>query len=250
MPKLSGQLAPEHSIILANDVSTIEGAEQNLAVAKDAGAWVVKTGLEFMSAHSAQVASEMAADYGLEWVADAKLFDIPHTVAKTVENYAALSHPPVGITIATRSGVKSLRAAQDIAAEHGITMFGVTQLTSVDDKEARQFDKATSRIVVYRETRRAIAGSVGGVVCSAQEIGQVKKFRKTRGLFGLVPGARSEGAATHDQKRSATPGEAIERGAGLLVVGREVTKSDDPAAAYGNIVQQVAAAQQRLKKVS
>ena len=77
-----------------------------------------------------------------------------------------------------------------------------------------------------------------GVVCSGQELGQVKSVAPA--LFRVVPGIRPQGAATGDQKRVMTPALAIEGGATHLVVGRPITKADDPVAAAAAIVDEIA----------
>lgn len=244
MPKLEGQLSPEHSMALAVDVSTLAAAEEKAQLAKNAGAWIIKEGLELISATSTRDCSELAADFGLEWVADAKLYDIPNTVARTVENYAQLPHPPLGITIATRSGVDSLRAAQDIATENGITILGVTHLTTVDDEETKLFERLFSKTVVKRELRRADAAKIGGAVCSGKEVALAQPYN----LFTMIPGTRSKDAAANDQKRTVTQEEAIFAGANLLVIGREVTAAEYPEQVYAGLIERIASAQQQLRE--
>lgn len=102
-----------------------------------------------------------------------------------------------------------------------------------------QYEKAPARIVVWRESRRAVAAGVGGLVCSPREVNQVKRFKKTKGLYTLVPGTRSLGANTNDQKRPTTPKEAILAGADLLVIGRQVTGAEEPVSAFSKVEQEI-----------
>lgn len=241
MAELGQELAPHERIILAVDTSNQGEAEDLARLARDAGARFVKLGLELSTATSWSYCSELSAEYGLDWVADAKLDDIPNTVARAVDNISHLEHPPVGITIHTKSGTKSLIAAQAEAEKSGILLLGVTHLTSNDEKETAMYEKATPRRVVWREARRAVAGNIGGLVCSGEEVGMVKRFKKTKGLFTMIPGTRSLGANTHDQKRIVTPGEAIAEGADLLVIGRQITTAENPVQAYQDIVAEIEA---------
>jgi orotidine-5'-phosphate decarboxylase len=128
------ELAAREQIILAIDTSETAEAERLARVAQEAGARFVKLGLELASATSWNYCSELAGDHGLDWVADAKLDDIPNTVEGSVRNIARLEHQPFGITMHTTAGAESMRIAQETAGE--AIMFGVTILTSIEDKEA------------------------------------------------------------------------------------------------------------------
>ncbi len=233
------ELSAAERIVLAIDTKSPERANELMRTSKAAGAWVVKEGLELLMATSPRECSQLAADNGLDWIADFKLKDIPNTVAGAVESIVELDHPPIGITVHTKSGIQALKEAQRIADERDITIFGVTHLTSIDDQEALQYEKAPARIVVWRESRRAVAAGIGGLVCAPREVRQVKKFRKTQGLFTLIPGTRSLNAGANDQKRPLTPEEAMFCGADLLVIGRQVTQAENPAEEFKSITQEV-----------
>ena len=226
------ELSAAERMVTAVDNKDPEKALELMNISKVAGAWVVKLGLELMMATSAKTCSELAQEAGQEWIADFKLKDIPSTVAGAVESIVALDHPPIGITVHTKSGVRALSKARTIAAERDITIFGVTHLTSIDEAETKEFEKTTPKVVVWRESRRAVRAGIGGLVCSAEEVGMIKRFKKTRDLFTLIPGTRSSWAPANDQKRVTTPREAIAAGADLLVIGRQVTAADDPVEAF------------------
>jgi orotidine-5'-phosphate decarboxylase len=259
------QLSARERIILSIDTSGREDAERLAAVAQQAGARLVKMGLELSSATSWSYCSELAERHGLGWVADAKLDDIPHTVAGkgtqdsggTVKNIAGLAHPPFGITIHTTAGLEAMRKAQQVAGD--VKMLGVTVLTSISDEECYAmygpvFDpeqppsahrmSAFRRATVMRLARSAARAGLAGFVSSPLEVSMIKSDPETQGLFAMIPGTRSEGVDHGDQSRVATPGEAIEDGADLLVIGRQITQAENPAAAYQALVTEIEAAQQ------
>ncbi len=121
-----------------------------------------------------------------------------------------------------------MKAARD-ACEEGTKLLAVTVLTSLDDSNLSSIGQiASAEHMVQRLTELAQLSGMDGVVCSAQEI---KMLRKTCGpdFVMMVPGIRPEGCAKNDQKRVMTPPAAIEAGATHLVIGRPITKSEDPA---------------------
>jgi orotidine-5'-phosphate decarboxylase len=92
-----------------------------------------------------------------------------------------------------------------------------------------------------RLAKLAKASGVDGMVCSAEE---VQSLRREIGeeAFLVVPGIRPSGASLDDQRRVASPADAIRRGASLLVVGRPITKAPDPAAAARTVLDEIQAA--------
>ena len=244
-----GAPAPER-VIMAVDTNDGQRAMQLMHIAVEAGAGTVKLGLELGTAIGWRNCSELAESYNLNWVADMKLNDIPNTTEGALFTVVNLAHKPVGITIHTRSGVKSLEAAQKMAEPKEITMIGVTHLTSIDDAETKLYEKVTRGIVVKRESRRAVAGGIAGLVCSPREVALVKKYTKTKGLVTMIPGARSAGVDAQDQKNPETPFQTIINGADYLVGGRQITASSDPEKAFNDYVAEIQAALDALKGVS
>ncbi|HET9722024.1 MAG TPA: orotidine-5'-phosphate decarboxylase [Candidatus Saccharimonadales bacterium] len=237
MPSLRSELTPAERVIQAIDTSNQARAEELVTIAKEAGAWVVKIGLEYSTATSWKEASSLAQNQELDWVADAKFDDIPNTTAGAVNNLLELDHPPVGITIQTKSGIKSMAAAQKLAKEANVMMLGVTHLTSIGKEETKDIDKVLPSTVVSRETYRAQEAGIEGLVASGEELKMLQLMAK--GMFKMIPGTRSAGADRGDQARSITPQQAIEQGADLLVIGRQVSQADDPAAAYAAVVEEI-----------
>lgn len=235
---MSVELSPPERIILAIDTSTEAETERLVGVAKEAGARFVKLGLELSTATSWRYCSELAAENNLDWVADAKLHDIPNTVAGAVKNIANLDHPPFGITMHTASGNKAMETAQEEAGD--IVMFGVTVLTSIDAEEVRRIYKTASASgKVFELATDAATAGLKGVVCAPLEVGGIKRYAGTKDLLAMIPGTRSAGAAVQDQARVATPGSAIKNGADLLVIGRQITKADEPAEAFESLIKEI-----------
>lgn len=235
---MSAELSPRERIILAVDTSREDDARRLASLAKDSGARFIKLGLELSSATSWRFCSELAAENELDWVADAKLDDIPNTVAKTVQNIANLPLPPFGITMHTTAGKEAMKTAQEEAGT--IKMLGVTVLTSIKDEEVRNIYKTESARgkVLELAADTAMAG-LKGIVCSPQEVGMIKKYAGTKDLFAMIPGTRSAGAETQDQARTATPGQAIKNGADLLVIGRQITQAEDPVEEFESLVEEI-----------
>jgi orotidine-5'-phosphate decarboxylase len=105
-------------------------------------------------------------------------------------------------------------------------LLAVTVLTSLDENDIRDDGYALSLAeLVEKRVGHAIDTGVDGIVCSPLE---VAKVRRMTDLTLVVPGVRSAGKSTGDQKRVATPADAIASGADYLVVGRQVTRAEDP----------------------
>lgn len=193
--------------------------------------------MELSSATSWRYCSELAASHGLDWVADAKLDDIPNTVVGAVKNIKGLEHPPFGITMHTTSGIETMRAAQEEAED--IKMLGVTVLTSIKEDEVEKLYRVPVGQKVMELARDAVGAGVLGIVSSPLEVGTIKGDPETQSLFAMIPGTRSATAEHADQARVGTPAAAIKDGADLLVIGRQITQAEDPAQAYEALVAEI-----------
>ena len=244
------KLLPEQKLVLAVDTSDIHRANQLAEVAKKAGGLIIKEGLELDSLLRPQECAELASDNGLDWIADLKVRAISKTMNVVVRNYVDLAYPPIGITVCTDSGVEALRSAQQIANEKGIMIFGVAHLSSINEEETRKYSRVSSRNLMRREAHRGIEANIGGFVSSGHEIRNLKNHEETKGLYLMAVGTRSEGVVIEgdDQKRITTPYNAINNGADLLEVGRQVTEADDMGFAYGEIVREIESAVRSLSK--
>ncbi len=232
---------PADRVFVALDTPHMDGA---LALAGSLAGLVggIKLGKAFFTANGPQGVERIAAT-GLPVFLDLKFHDIPNTVADAVR--AALALAPVMLTVHASGGAAMMRAAADAAGEAGTNrplVLGVTVLTSLGTDDLA----ATGRTgpvpdQVMRLARLAQASGLDGVVCSAREAAALRAECGTKFTL-VVPGIRPAGAAAGDQKRTATPAEAIAAGADYLVIGRPVTGAGDPAQAARAIIDEIEAA--------
>lgn len=167
---------------------------------------------------------------------DLKLLDIDNTVEKGVAAIAA-----TGATMLTvHAYPKTMRVAAKAAAGSGLTVLGVTVLTSMDDADLREagYERDAAGLVALRAEQAKAAG-IGGVVCSPHEAAMVRAVAGPR-LAIVTPGIRPAGSALGDQKRVMGPRQALEAGATHLVVGRPIVAAPDPLAAARGILEEMA----------
>ncbi len=191
-----------------------------------------KLGLELFVVEGPR-AVEALGEIGLPLFLDLKLHDIPNTVARSV---AALDRLPVAmLTVHAAGGARMVAAAADAA--QGRLVLAVTVLTSLDaaDLAATGIGGGTTDQAL-RLADLALKAGAGGIVCSAHEVRAMRE-RFGRGPRLAVPGIRPV-AADDDQKRTMAPAEALKAGADILVVGRPITGSPDPAGAARGLLAQ------------
>ncbi|WP_419840679.1 orotidine-5'-phosphate decarboxylase [Candidatus Poriferisodalis sp.] len=206
---------------------------------------VMKVGLELFVAEGPRIVRDIVAS-GSRVFLDLKLHDIPNTVERAARRAGALGvwlltlHTQGGPDMVA-AGARGLsegaagarRGAADSEAGSGAVVpmaLGVTVLTS--DAEA------LPDALAERATLAERAGC-GGVVCAAPDLATVSSAAP--GLLRVVPGIRPVGAQQADQRRIATPAQALAAGADLLVIGRAITEAPDPDAAAAAIVAEAAA---------
>lgn len=183
----------------------------------------LKLGLEFFCAHGSHGVHEIA-QVGLPIFLDLKLHDIPNTVAGAMQAIHVLE--PAIVTVHASGGRAMLEDAKAAAGEH-TKVVAVTMLTSLDQRDLeRQGISGPPHDHVMRLTELAHSAGIDGIVCSGQEVGAAHKQWKD-GFF-VVPGLRPGGKATGDQKRVVTPRQARDDGASVLVIGRPISRADDP----------------------
>ncbi len=186
----------------------------------------VKLGLEFFCAHGASGVHEIQK-IGLPIFLDLKLHDIPNTVASAIQAINVLE--PAIVTVHASGGRAMLEDAKAAANAH-TKVVGVTLLTSLNENDMGRIGYDGSPAdQVKRLADLAQQAGLDGIVCSGREVKAAKKAWKN-GFF-VVPGLRPKGAATGDQKRAVTPRQARDDGASLLVIGRLISRADDPVAA-------------------
>lgn len=228
-------------LIVALDVqSRFEAVEKIRLIGDPVGFY--KIGLELFTAEGPDVVKAVK-DLGKKVFLDLKFHDIPRTVERAVRSGGKLGVDLM--TIHSVGGSAMIRAAADAAAEFGESrprILAVTVLTSLD-----QTDLADIGIVgrtpaeqVSAMARFAVDNGADGLVCSPKEVGALSKALKSGTLF-VTPGVRPSGSAVGDQKRVATPHDAVRDGATHLVVGRPILAASDPTAAAEGILAEMRA---------
>jgi orotidine-5'-phosphate decarboxylase len=212
-------------VYLALDVPRLEAAKElvNRVKAHIGG---VKLGMEFFYAHGHHGVHEIA-HCGLPIFLDLKLHDIPNTAAGAMQAIHVLE--PAIVTVHAAGGRAMMEDAKAAAGEK-TKVVGVTMLTSLDERDLmRTGVSGSAHDQVLRLAELAEASGLDGIVCSGHEVGAVHKQWK-KGFF-VVPGLRPAGSAIGDQKRVVTPRQARDDGASVLVIGRPISRADDPVAA-------------------
>jgi orotidine-5'-phosphate decarboxylase len=215
-------------LVLALDVDDLVAARR-LAQQLHPFFGTMKVGFELYSAAGPEAIS-LLAGMGVDVFCDVKLLDIPNTVGRAARVFGALGtryltlHTAGGAPM-LRAGVEGLRegaAGADLPEPVGM---GVTVLTSEPEASAR---------LLHQRVAAGLDGGCGGFVCAVPDIETVRQIAPAAVL--ATPGIRPEGAGIDDQGRVATPRQALDAGADLLVVGRPVTRAADPVAAARALV--------------
>ena len=214
-------------LIVALDVADVAAADRLVAELGPSVSFY-KIGMELAYGGGFALIERLAAQ-GKQVFVDLKLHDIPNTVERAVAQIARL-----GATFLTiHAYPQTMRAARAGAQGSGLKLLAVSVLTSCDDADLAEAGYALGvKALVARRGAQAHAAGIDGLVASPAEAA----------MLIVTPGVRPAGAAAGDQKRVATPGQAIADGANYLVVGRPVTQAGDPRAAAEAIVAEIAAA--------
>lgn len=199
------------------------------SLAKHVGGF--KVGLELIMSSGPSVISEIA-ELGLPVFADVKLHDIPNTVRGAAR--AVGSRGARWLTVHATGGRSMIEAAiEGMSAYQPPETNGVLAVTVLTSLESSDLDDIGMRSDVGESTLSltGLASDVGaeGVVCSAREVASVARVGPS--LLKVTPGIRLAGSDSQDQKRVATPGEALAAGADWIVLGRAITAAPDPVGA-------------------
>lgn len=192
---------------------------------------VVKVGLEvFLRDGHASVKAAREAS-GCDVFLDLKLHDIPATVNGAAESVSILN--PKYLTVHASGGADMIKAAVDAVPETLIT--AVTILTSLSQEQLAQMGwTGSAQDIVKRLAEMSVAAGARAIVCSPQEVASVRSEVGNAAVL-ITPGVRPAGSDAGDQKRIATPQQALDDGADLLVIGRPITSSSDVAKAAAQI---------------
>lgn len=212
-------------IYLALDVPRLDAAEALARKVKD-HIGGLKLGMEFFYAHGHHGVHEIAK-IGLPIFLDLKLHDIPNTVASAMQAIHVLE--PAIVTIHAAGGRAMMEDAKAAAGER-CKVVAVTVLTSLDDGDLAAVGvPSNAHDQAMRLADLAHSAGLDGIVCSGQEVGAV--HRQWKDGFFVVPGLRLPEGKVGDQKRTVTPRAARDAGASVLVIGRPISRADDPVAA-------------------
>ena len=202
-----------------------------LRMARDVKPWfgVAKVGLELFTAAGPDVVG-LLSEAGFKVFLDLKLHDIPTTVnkaARVIGSFGAsyLTLHAHGGPVMLRAGVDGLNDGAQAAGLPPPTALAVTVLTS---------DRGAPAHILGQRVAAAVEGKCGGVVCAAADAQEAKQIAPR--LMVAVTGIRATGTETHDQARAATPQQAFDAGADLVVIGRAVTLAPDRAAAAASLL--------------
>lgn len=206
---------------------------------------VLKVGLEMFcrdggaAVESARAAARAAGDDDMRIFLDLKLHDIPATVRGAAAAVAPLR--PDFLTVHASGGAEMIAAAAEALPDTRIT--AVTVLTSLDETALESIGlRGPAREAAVRLAVLAADAGARAIVCSPQEVAAIRAAVPAD-ITLITPGVRPAGASLDDQKRVATPAQAVADGADLLVIGRPITGAADPAAAARSIAEEIAASQ-------
>jgi orotidine-5'-phosphate decarboxylase len=197
-----------------------------------------KVGMELYAAAGMEIVAQLGS-FGKSVFLDLKLYDIAETVKRATRQICKAGAP----TFLTVHGSRAImQAAVEGRGASKTKLLGVTVLTSFDQEDMADlgFSVPVSDLVDLR-VRKAVESGMDGVVCSPLEVARVREIAGSH-LLIVAPGVRSTAAAKDDQKRVATPKEAIRDGADYLVIGRQVTRAPDPEAACREILAEIGSA--------
>ena len=223
-------------LIVAMDVpNALAGLELAKTLGDSIGFY--KIGLGMLTGGGLALANELKVEHGKRIFLDMKLFDIGATVEHAVRGIGQYD-----IDFLTVHGDPHVvRAAKEGASKSNMKILAVTILTSLDrdDLDANLMKAGDIRHLVIERAERAFEAGADGVIASPQEAGFIRALSSAKKKLIVTPGVRPTGTALGDQKRIATPAEAIANGADHIVVGRPIWQSNDPRKAAQSILQDI-----------
>ncbi len=193
-----------------------------------------KIGLGMLTGGGLALANELKQERGKRVFLDMKLFDIGATIEAAVRGLAQYELD----FLTVHGDPQVVAAAAEGKAGSEMKILAVTVLTSLDraDLDANLIKAGDIAQITLERAARALEAGADGVIASPQEAALIRALPQARGKLIVTPGVRPAGAAQGDQKRIATPAQAIADGADHIVVGRPIWQADNPAAAARAIV--------------
>ena len=222
-------------VVIALDIDSLKQAETLIQELKDYVS-VFKVGSELFTSQGPAII-DLIHEKGCKVFLDLKFHDIPNTVFSAVDY--AVKNDVFMLTVHASGGIEMMHSACEAARSQAL-LLGVTVLTSIDEKTLKNdlhIADSTKKHVCHLAKMTKMAG-LDGVVASSEEI---KYVRQTCGEDFLIvtPGIRLAGSDKDDQKRIASPAQAINRGADLIVIGRSVTKASSPRHAMEKVIKEI-----------
>ncbi len=234
------QSPADDRLIVALDVPN---AVSGLKLAEEIGDAVsfYKIGLGMLTGGGLALANELKGEFGKRIFLDMKLFDIGATVENAVRGLAQFDLD----FLTVHGDPYVVKAAKEGAGGSDMKILAVTILTSLDreDLNGALIKDGEIRDLVQERAGNAFVAGADGVICSPQEAALIRALPEAEGKLIVTPGVRPAGADLGDQKRVATPANAVADGADHIVVGRPVWRSENPRAAAQAIVAELNSAQ-------
>lgn len=238
-PRLSDPRLPDPRLIVALDPPLVPHALAGEELADRIGEAAVfyKIGLGMLTTGGLALAIELK-DKGKRIFLDLKLFDISATIEAAVRGVAQFELD----FLTVHGDPHVVRAAVAGRGSAPTRILAVTILTSLDrgDLDASLLIPGAPADLVTERARRALAAGADGVIASPREAAAIRALPEAKDKLIVTPGVRPSGSAANDQKRVATPAEAIAAGADHIVVGRPITAAADPAAAARAVLAEIA----------
>jgi orotidine-5'-phosphate decarboxylase len=220
-------------LIVALDVANILQGQALVDRIGDAAGFY-KIGLGMLTGGGLALANELKHEKGQRVFLDMKLFDIGATIEAAVRGLAAYDFD----FLTVQGDPQVVRAAGEGKKGSAMKILAVTVLTSLDraDLDANLIKAGDVVEITLERAARAFEAGADGVIASPQEAALIRALPGAKGRLIVTPGVRPAGAAMGDQKRVATPWQAIHDGADHVVVGRPIWQAADPAAAARAVV--------------
>lgn len=228
--------SPSGKIIVALDVPTDDAAFKLIDTLGDTVGFY-KVGLQLFTKYGIPLVQRVKST-GAKLFLDLKFHDIPNTVQHAVQSACGIGMDMT--TIHLCGGGKMIAAAVAGAGNDSALILGVTVLTSSSRETLAEVGvHGAVEDEVLRLAKLGVENGIRGVVASPQEITLLRQvFGKELAI--VTPGVRPAWAASNDQQRTLTPGEAVKAGADYLVIGRPITAHANPAEAAKMIANEIA----------
>ena len=224
-------MSTKNKIIVALDVDSCDKA-RSIVERLEGHANFFKIGLGLIGKGGMELALEMKKK-GLHVFLDLKLFDISNTIENAVSGLCEAEFD----FLTVQGDPQVVRAAVKGRGAYSMKILAVTFLTSLDrdDLDQNMIKPGTIGDLAVSRAEKAILAGADGVIASPKELTLLRKNPHCMQKIIVTPGIRQTKSATNDQKRVASPNEALKNGASYLVIGRPICHAKDPLAAYEEI---------------